>query len=250
MAYNPLMTNLYERPDGRFPHQLRPITFELNYTRWAEGSVLVKFGHTHVLCNATLDDRLPNWLRYSDASHGWVTAEYALLPRSTHSRVGRETRWPKGRTQEISRLIGRSLRMAVDLEALGQRQIIVDCDVLQADGGTRTAAITGGWVALQLALKPLIAAGDVPPEVMGHQVAAVSVGIVADQLLLDLPYAEDAAAAVDLNVVMTGSGQLIEIQGTAEKAPFTVAQHHDLLALAVGGIEQLIELQRHAVNGR
>ncbi len=242
------MTKQYERPDGRYPHQLRPISFELNYTRWAEGSVLVKFGHTHVLCNATLDDKLPNWLRYSEATHGWVTAEYALLPRSTHSRVGRETRWPRGRTQEISRLIGRSLRMAVDLEALGERQIIVDCDVLQADGGTRTAAITGGWVALQLALKPLLAAGDVPPAVMRHQVAAVSVGIVADQLLLDLPYAEDAAAAVDLNVVMTGSGQLIEIQGTAEKVPFTVEQHHDLLALAVRGIEQLIALQQEVVT--
>ena len=241
------MTNSYERSDGRFPHQLRPITFELNYTRWAEGSVLVKFGQTHILCNATLDDRLPNWLRYSDATHGWVTAEYALLPRSTHSRVGRETRWPKGRTQEISRLIGRSLRMAVDLEALGQRQIIVDCDVLQADGGTRTAAITGGWVALQLALKPLIATGDVTPEVMRHQVAAISVGIVDDQLLLDLPYGEDVAAAVDLNVVMTGNGRLIEIQGTAEKAPFTVDQHHALLQLASQGIAELVELQKAAL---
>jgi ribonuclease PH len=243
------MTNLFERQDGRLPHQLRPITFDLHYTRWAEGSVLVKFGQTHVLCNATLDDRLPNWLRYSEATHGWVTAEYALLPRSTHSRVGRETRWPKGRTQEISRLIGRSLRMAVDLEALGERQIIVDCDVLQADGGTRTAAITGGWVALQLALKPLIAAGDVSLQVMRHQVAAISVGIVGDQLLLDLPYHEDVTAAVDLNVVMTASGRLIEIQGTAEKAPFTIDQHHNLLALASQGIEQLVALQQKAIDG-
>jgi ribonuclease PH len=242
------MTNLFERQDGRFPHQLRPVSFDLHYTRWAEGSVLVKFGRTHVLCNATLDDRLPNWLRYSAATHGWVTAEYALLPRSTHSRVGRETRWPKGRTQEISRLIGRSLRMAVDLESLGERQIIVDCDVLQADGGTRTAAVTGGWVALQLALKPLIAAGDVPPQVMRHQVAAISVGIVGDQLLLDLPYHEDVTAAVDLNVVMTASGRLIEIQGTAEKAPFTVEQHHALLALASQGIEQLVALQQKAID--
>jgi ribonuclease PH len=242
------MTNLFKREDGRFPHQLRPVTFDLHYTHWAEGSVLVKFGHTHVLCNATLDDKLPNWLRYSDASHGWVTAEYALLPRSTHSRVGRETRWPRGRTQEISRLVGRSLRMTVDLEALGQRQIIVDCDVLQADGGTRTAAITGGWVALQLALKPLIAAGDVSPDVTRHQVAAVSVGIVDDQLLLDLPYSEDVAAAVDLNVVMTAGGQLIEIQGTAEKAPFTIEQHQALLTLAGQGIARLVALQREAVS--
>jgi ribonuclease PH len=242
------MTKLFEREDGRLPHHLRPVTFELHYTRWAEGSVLVKFGQTYVLCNATLDDKLPNWLRYGDASHGWVTAEYALLPRSTHSRVGRETRWPKGRTQEISRLIGRSLRMAVDLEALGQRQIIVDCDVLQADGGTRTAAITGGWVALQLALNPLITAGDVPPGVMRHQVAAISVGIVDDRLLLDLPYSEDVAAAVDLNVVMTAGGQLIEIQGTAEKAPFTIDQHHALLQLAGQGIEALVALQRTALE--
>jgi len=191
------------RIDGRSPDQLRPISFEPNFTRWAEGSVLVKFGHTHVLCNVTVEEKLPRWLRYQDDPHGWLTAEYALLPRSTQQRTRREQRWPKGRTQEISRLIGRSLRMALDLPALGERTLTVDCDVLQADGGTRTAAGYGRCAAVALALRPLIDQGILPPAVLKHQIAAVSVGIVDGAPLLDLPYAEDVAAEVDLNVVMT-----------------------------------------------
>lgn len=237
-----------KRTDGRNPDQLRSITFETGFTQWAEGSVLAKFGQTHVLCNATLDDNLPRWLRQAADSHGWLTAEYALLPRSTQRRVQREQRWPKGRTQEISRLIGRSLRMAVDLHKLGKRQIIVDCDVLQADGGTRTAAITGGWLAVRLALQPLIEAGEAPPEVLTHQVAAISVGLVNGVPLLDLPYDEDVRAEVDLNVVMTAVGDLIEVQGTGEKAPFSRRQLDELVDLAAAGIRQLCEQQTAVLN--
>jgi len=236
------------RSDGRAPDQIRPVSFHTNYTKYAEGSVLAQFGDTHVLCNATLDNRLPGWLRSTAEPHGWLTAEYALLPRSTHKRVQREQRWPKGRTQEISRLIGRGLRLAVDLVALGQRQIILDCDVLQADGGTRTAAITGSWLAVRLALQPLINSGEVPETVLRRQIAAVSVGIVGGTPMLDLAYDEDVSAEVDLNVVMTGTGEIIEIQGTAEKEPF----HHDqldrLLNLAGQGISQLIKMQEQSLG--
>lgn len=235
------------RSDGRAPDQLRPITFETGFTRWAEGSVLVKFGDTHVLCNATIDESLPSWLRYAPESHGWLTAEYALLPRSTQKRSQREQRWPKGRTQEISRLIGRSLRMALDLYQLGDRQLIVDCDVLQADGGTRTAAITGGWLAVQLALQPRIEAGQIPAAVCRHQVAAISVGLVDGVPLLDLPYVEDVAADVDLNVVMTADGRLIEVQGTGEKAPFSRDEFGQLLNLAADGIAELVHWQQKAL---
>ena len=231
------------RADGRSSHQLRPIHFETGFTRWAEGSVLAQFGDTHVLCNATIDNSLPNWLRYSDKSHGWLTTEYAMLPRSTQRRTKREQRWPRGRTQEISRLIGRSLRMAINLDDLGKRTVTVDCDVLQADGGTRTAAICGGWLAVQLALQPLIAAGDLPKSVHRHQIAAISVGIVDGKPLLDLPYVEDVAAEVDLNVVMTAVGDLIEIQGTAEKEPFPRTQLDTLLNLAQQGIQEITALQ-------
>ena len=237
------------RLDGRSPHTLRPISFQTNYTRWAEGSVLAQFGDTHVLCNATLENSLPNWLRQANKKQGWLTAEYAMLPRSTHQRMQREQRWPKGRTQEISRLIGRSLRMGVNLAALGERQLIVDCDVLQADGGTRTAAICGGWVAAQLALRPLIAAGELSVDVFAHQITAVSVGIVDGRALLDLNYAEDVAAEVDLNVVTTGAGALIELQGTAEKAPFPREQLNALLDLAAAGIAQLAAAQLAALEG-
>ena len=236
------------RADGRSPYQLRPITFETGFTRWAEGSVLTKFGDTHVLCNATIDNSLPNWLRYSDKSHGWLTAEYAMLPRSTQRRTRREQRWPKGRTQEISRLIGRSLRMAVNLEELGQRTITIDCDVLQADGGTRTAAICGGWLAVKLALQPLITTGDLPQTVHKYQIAAISVGVVDGVPLLDLPYVEDVAAEVDLNVVMTAVGDLIEVQGTAEKEPFPRSQLNDLLDLAQQGIADITALQLAAIE--
>ena len=238
------------RSDGRANHELRPISFEIGFTRWAEGSVLASFGDTVVLCNVTVEESLPPWLRYSSKSHGWLTAEYALLPRSTSERVKREQRWPKGRTQEISRLIGRSLRMAVDLQRLGQRQLIVDCDVLQADGGTRTAAITGGWLAVALALQPLIAAGTVPQAALQRQIAAISVGIVDGEARLDLPYEEDVAAAVDLNLVMTAAGELVEIQGTAESAPFERAALDELVDLAAGGIETLLGLQRAALAPR
>lgn len=236
------------REDGRTPDELRPIEFDIGFTKYAEGSVLAKFGDTHVLCNVTLDENLPFWLRNQASPHGWVTAEYALLPRSTGQRVRREQRWPKGRTQEISRLIGRSLRMAVNLEALGPRQFIVDCDVLQADGGTRTAAVTGGWLALRLALDPLIESGQMPAEAIRHQVAAVSVGVVDEMAMLDLAYTEDVAAAVDLNMVMTAVGEIVEIQGTGEKAPFSVGRLDELVELAAGGIGRLIEAQRMALR--
>lgn len=235
------------RIDGRLTDQLRTIEFETNFSKYAEGSVLAKFGDTHVLCNVTLDDSLPGWLRNQPAPHGWLTAEYALLPRSTQRRVVREQRWPKGRTQEISRLIGRSLRMAVDLTVLGPRQLIIDCDVLQADGGTRTAAISGAWVALNLAVQPLILQGDLPPTVLMRQVAAISVGLVDGQPLLDLAYEEDVRAEVDLNVVMTASGEIVEIQGTAEKAPFSRAQLAELVDMAAVAVEQLVRLQRLAL---
>lgn len=235
------------RTNNRAADQIRPANFEMNFIKVAEGSVLAKFGYTHVLCNVTIDESLPNWLRNQPQPHGWLTAEYALLPRSTQQRVRREQRWPKGRTQEISRLIGRSLRMAVDLDALGMRQLIVDCDVLQADGGTRTTAISGSWLAVKLALAPLIAAGRLPAEVMRNQVAAISVGIIEGQPLLDLDYGEDVAAEVDLNVVMTGADEIIEIQGTAEKAPFSRAQLDRLVDLAAAGCRQVLEAQNEAL---
>ena len=236
------------RIDGRQFDELRRIEFEIGYTRWAEGSVLARFGDTHVLCNATVDEQLPRWLRNQVPPQGWLTAEYALLPRSTQSRVQREQRWPKGRTQEISRLIGRSLRMAVNLPRLGQRQIIVDCDVLQADGGTRTAAITGGWLAVALALRRLNGNRTTAHAALRRQIAAISVGIVDGDALLDLAYTEDVAAAVDLNVVMTGAGELVEVQGTAESAPFSRAMLQQLVDLAAGGIATLVERQQAALN--
>ncbi|MEM8861636.1 MAG: ribonuclease PH [Chloroflexota bacterium] len=238
------------RPDGRQYDQLRPISFETGFTKHAEGSVLTKFGDTHVLCNVTIESSVPGWLKAKpeEEQHGWVTAEYAMLPRSTHSRTRREQRWPKGRTQEISRLIGRSLRMALNLKDLGVRSLIVDCDVLQADGGTRTTSITGGWVALMLALKPLIEAGEVPESVLAHQIGAISVGIVNGEPVLDLPYVEDSTADVDLNVVMTGSGQFIEVQGTAESAPCSRQELDSLLDLAAAGIQQLTALQTEALG--
>lgn len=236
------------RLDNREPNRTRPVSFTPNFTKHAEGSVLARFGDTHVLCNVTIDDKLPHWMRGRAEPTGWLTAEYAMLPRSTHQRVQRERRWPRGRTQEISRLIGRSLRMSLDLTKLGERQLIVDCDVLQADGGTRTAAITGGWVAVMLALKPLIASGDVPEAVLRHQVAAVSVGIIDGVPLLDLNYEEDSAAESDLNIVLTASGKLIEIQGTAEQEPFTRSELDSLIDLAYNGVQQLAQQQRNLVG--
>jgi ribonuclease PH len=237
------------RVDDRAADELRPVRLETGYTRWAEGSVLAQFGQTHVLCNVTLSDDVPGWLKAQERPQGWLTAEYAMLPRSTQKRTDREQRWPKGRTQEIARLIGRSLRQAVDLYALGPRSLVVDCDVLQADGGTRTAAITGAWVAVALALTPRIASGELPAAVLREQVAAVSVGIVDGAALLDLEYREDVTAAVDGNVVMTAAGALVELQATGEKMSFSRPQLDGMLNLATIGLNQLFGLQRQAVQG-
>lgn len=229
------------RPDNRANNQLRPVEFSPNFTHYAEGSVLVQAGHTRVLCNVSVEDTIPAWREESGG--GWLTAEYAMLPRATHRRISRQQGSQSARSQEIRRLIGRSLRAAVNLDRLGPRTLTVDCDVIQADGGTRTAAITGGYVAVALALHKLIAAGQVPPDVLVTPVAAVSVGVVQGELLLDLCYQEDAAADVDLNVVMTGAGKFIEIQGTAEGAAFDRQTLVALVNLAQAGIEQLLARQ-------
>ncbi len=233
----------------RMPDELRPVTFELDYVIYPEGSVLVSMGNTKVLCNASVDENLPRWLKTGGkARHGWVTAEYAMLPRATAERTQRETLTPKGRTQEITRLIARSLRAAVDLEKLGERQIIVDCDVIQADGGTRTASINGGYVALALALRRLEKRKLVPAGTLKQSVAAVSVGIINGKAVLDLDYEMDLAADVDMNVVMTGDGRFVEVQGTAEGEPFTRAAHNAMLLLADLGIQQLVKLQAAALD--
>jgi ribonuclease PH len=214
---------------------------------YPEGSVLVSMGNTKVLCNATVEEKLPRWLRYSKNRHGWVTAEYAMLPRSTKTRSFRETINPKGRTQEIKRLVGRSLRAAVNLEKLGERQVIVDCDVIQADGGTRTASVTGGYVALALALRRLEQRGRIPSGTLMHAVAAVSVGLINGKAALDLNYEMDMAADVDLNVVMTEDGRFVEVQGTAEGEPFSRAALNAMLLLAEMGIKQLLKRQQEAL---
>jgi len=234
------------RPDGRAADELRPVRFTLDYVAYPEGSVLVEMGDTRVLCNVTVTEQLPAWRQGS--GQGWLTAEYALLPRSTHSRTPRETNGLRGRTQEIRRLVGRALRAAVDLELLGTRQLILDCDVLQADGGTRTAAVTGGYVAVALALQRLAAQGVVSPETLRGQVAAISVGLVSGEPRLDLCYAEDAQADVDLNVVADGGGRFVEVQGTAEGQPFERVALDRLLDLATGGIQRLLALQREALG--
>lgn len=239
--------NAREKEQTRPLDQLRPVEFVLHYTKWAEGSVLAKFGDTHVLCNVTVEEDVPGWLKDRPEPQGWVTAEYRMLPRSTQERR-RQRLFPGGRTKEISRLIGRSLRAAVDLPALGRRQCIVDCTVLQADGGTRTAAVTGGWMALALALRPLVDGGQVPSTALKEQIAAVSVGIVHGRPALDLAYEQDVAAEVDCNVVMTAGGELVEIQGTAEKATFSRAALSELLDLAQSGIGELIGLQQRVLE--
>lgn len=227
--------------------ELRPIRFELDFVQYPEGSVLVSMGNTRVLCNATLDTSLPPWLKYGKNKHGWVTAEYSMLPRSTEQRTPREISAPKGRTQEIQRLIGRSLRSVVDLDRLADKQIIVDCDVIQADGGTRTAAVNGGYVALALALKRLEKRGTVPTGILKQPVAAVSVGIVGGKAVLDLDYALDVTADVDMNVVMTGDGRFVEIQGTAEREPFPRPALQALLLLAESGIKRILKAQAEAL---
>ncbi|MGE0310627.1 MAG: ribonuclease PH [Lautropia sp.] len=230
---------------------MRPVSFTLGYTRHAEGSVLVSFGDTRVLCNASVLDKVPGFMR--GAGKGWVTAEYGMLPRSTHTRSDREaTRGRQGgRTLEIQRLIGRSLRAVVDTTALGERTIHLDCDVLQADGGTRTASITGAWVALRLAVDGLLRDGAIARDPVREAVAAVSVGLVdSHRLLLDLDYVEDSGCDTDMNVVMTAGGGLVEIQGTAEGRPFTRAQADALVDLAAEGIDSLLEAQRRALDAR
>jgi ribonuclease PH len=235
------------RSFDRSPEQLRPVKFTRGYTKHAEGSVLVEMGHTRVLCTASVEEKVPQFLK--GKGQGWVTAEYGMLPRATHTRGNREAASGKqsGRTQEIQRLIGRSLRAATDLAALGERQITIDCDVLQADGGTRCASVTGAMVALADAVAKLRAGGALKADPIKDFVAAVSVGIVGGTAMLDLDYAEDSSCGTDMNVIMTGAGQFVEVQGTAEGEPFTREQMSRLLDLAAAGVSQLIRLQREAL---
>ena len=236
------------RHDGRVPDQLRRVGLTRDYLRHPEGSVLVEFGDTKVICTASVEEKVPAFLK--GQAKGWVTAEYGMLPRSTNTRMGRERGGPSGRSQEIQRLVGRSLRAVVDMAKLGERTVWMDCDVIQADGGTRTAAITGSWVALADALDRLVQAGTLPGSPLRENVAAISVGIVGGRPLLDLDYAEDSTAEVDMNVVMTGTGAFVEVQGTAEQTPFGKDQLAELLALAERGIDALVGLQRRAVATR
>ncbi len=235
------------RPSGRNLDQMREISIETDVTRHAEGSCLIKCGDTHVLCTASLEERVPPFLR--NTGLGWVTAEYGMLPRATHTRMRREAASGKqsGRTQEIQRLIGRSLRAGVDRVALGERQITVDCDVIQADGGTRCASITGAWVALRLATNKLLKAGDIISDPIMDHVAAVSCGIFAGQSVLDLDYDEDSEAGTDGNFVMTGAGQLIELQASAEGATFSRPQFNELMDLAEKGAAELVAAQKAAI---
>ena len=235
------------RKDGRAVDELRPITIERDFTDMAAGSVLISFGRTRVLCTASVDEDVPRWMR--GTGKGWVTAEYSMLPGSSPERIRREVKdgRPSGRTQEIQRLIGRSLRAVVDMVALGERQILVDCDVLQADGGTRTASICGGWLALHDACTRLVAAGKIATHPVVEPCAAISVGVVGGTPMLDLPYIEDAGAEVDMNVVMTGAGRFVEVQGTAEGMAFSRAELDSLLGLAEAGIAEIMELQREVV---
>ncbi len=243
------MTEMFSRPDGRRADQLRTIAFQRGFTRYAEGSVLVSFGETRVLCNATVEESVPSFLR--GEGRGWVTAEYSMLPRATQTRSPREASRGKvgGRTHEIQRLIGRSLRAVVDLAALGERTIQIDCDVLQADGGTRTASITGAYVALVDAVAGLLDRGLIAASPVREPVAAVSAGLVEGVPLLDLNYEEDFRAAVDMNFVITGSGRFVEVQGTAEDHPFTLAELDALRDLALGGCRDLVRLQQQALRG-
>ncbi|MGL6070568.1 ribonuclease PH [Craterilacuibacter sp.] len=236
------------RPSERSADALRPVRLTRHYTRHAEGSVLVEFGDTKVICTASVEENVPSFLK--GKGQGWVTAEYGMLPRSTNSRMRREAASGKqsGRTQEIQRLIGRSLRAVVDLKKLGERQIVIDCDVIQADGGTRTASITGAFVALSDAVAGLIAAGKLTESPITDHIAAVSVGVFEGQAVLDLDYPEDSACETDMNVVMTGAGHFVEVQGTAEGVPFSRSELDALLDLAEKGIRELIALQQEALQ--
>jgi ribonuclease PH len=237
------------RPDGRSADELRPVTWELGFQEWAAGSVLFSMGKTRVLVAASVANEAPRWLR--GTGKGWVTGEYSMLPAATNERSAREVNRgrPGGRTQEIQRLVGRSLRSVTDLSRLGERTITIDCDVLQADGGTRTASITGGYLALAIALRDLAANDAVPDDLLRGSVAAVSVGIVDGEARLDLCYEEDAGADVDFNVVMTGGGEFVEVQGTAEGRPFSRDQLDALLDLGAFGIQRLTTIQRDALGG-
>jgi len=236
------------RPDGRQPDELRPISFERDFTTMSSGSCLATFGGTQVLCTASIDEDVPRWMRGS--GKGWVTAEYSMLPGSSPERIRREVKdgKPSGRTQEIQRLIGRALRSVCDMKLMGERQILVDCDVLQADGGTRTASICGGYLALHDALSRVVGAGLIGTHPLTAFCAAISVGIVDGVPLLDLPYVEDSRAEVDMNVVMTSLGGFVEVQGTAEGAPYSRAELDTLLGLAEKGIEEIIGLQQEMVS--
>jgi len=238
----------FARTDGRAADDLRPVCITPGFLPYAEGSVLIQMGNTRVVCAASLEDRVPPFLRNS--GQGWLTAEYAMLPRATQTRTSREIGrgGPSGRTHEIQRLIGRSLRAIADLKVLGERTITIDCDVLQADGGTRTAAITGAFVAFALASKHLLKSGKIQRSIFTDQVAAISVGIVGNTPLLDLKYDEDSRAEVDMNVVCTGDGRFIELQGTAEREPFSRSQMDELVALASRGIETLIAIQKKIIS--
>jgi len=236
------------RPSNRAPDALRPVTLETGVNRYAEGSCLASFGHTRILVTASLEEGVPGFLR--GKGQGWVTAEYGMLPRATHTRGRREAAVGKqsGRTQEIQRLIGRSLRAVVDLKALGERQISIDCDVLQADGGTRTAAITGAWVALRIATRYLLNEGVIAADPILDQVAAISCGVFADTPVLDLDYEEDSHAEADSNFVLTGSGDIVEIQATGERRGFTQGEFEALFSLARRGIGELVALQKAVVD--
>ncbi|MEL8056963.1 MAG: ribonuclease PH [Pseudomonadota bacterium] len=238
----------FARPSGRAPDQLRDIVLETNVTRYAEGSCLAKFGHTHVLCTASWTDKVPGWMRGTGS--GWVTGEYGMLPRATHTRGNREAARGKqsGRTQEIQRLIGRSLRSVVDLKALGENQITIDCDVLQADGGTRTASITGGFVALALACRYLKDEGVIKNDPILKQAAAISVGLYKDVPVLDVDYPEDSKGEADMNVVMSSDGGFIEVQGTGEERPITRTELDEMMRLAEKGCGELFEAQRSAIG--
>jgi ribonuclease PH len=237
------------RADGRQANQLRPIRFQNNIAPYATGSTLVEWGNTRVICGVTIEDNVPRWMKEQNVTGGWITAEYSMLPYSTLTRKPRDITKGRidGRSQEIQRLIGRSMRATLDLEKLGSRTICVDCDVLQADGGTRTAAITGAYVALVIAIRRLLASGKLTDNPILHAVAAVSVGIVEGKALCDLCYTEDVAATVDFNLVMNSAGEFIELQGTGEEATFSEAQLAELISLGKGGVRQLLEAQEKAL---
>ncbi len=236
------------RPSGRAGNQLRSIEIIPDYTRYAEGSCLVKFGNTHVLCTASVEEKIPGWMK--GQGKGWITAEYGMLPRSTHSRMDREAAKGKqsGRTQEIQRLVGRALRAVVDLQGLGERQIKIDCDVIQADGGTRTASVTGGYVAMALAMQHLVKIGALPKVPLTDSISAISCGIYNGTPVLDLDYDEDSTAETDANFVITGKGGIVEIQGTAEKEPFSQEEFLTLLDLARKGCGELMEFQKKVLE--